>query len=295
MDNENRPPITFGFGYRFPLHDLIYRNRTRIGTLEITVDHYIGGSRDQRARLARLQNDFPIVAHGVGLSLGTDAPLDMGYVDQLVEALQRIGATYYSEHVAWTGVPGVALATLLPVPQTEETADMLAGKVRALRSLLPVPLYLENIADYLDWADSDMQPSAFYARVCGLGGAGMLLDAENLYANERNNQVPARDFIDHLPPGSVKAMHVAGGVRNGDLFIDDHGHAVPDAVPPLVEYICRRQWPAIIILERDNRLDVQAEIAHDIHRISALVARINRKAEAQTQTQNQVLANADPS
>jgi hypothetical protein len=261
--------------------------------LEVNIDHYLAGNLEQRARLEGLKDHFPIVAHGVGLSLGTDGPLNYAYIDDVIDALERIGATWYSEHLAWTGVPGCELATLLSLPRTQAVVEELAGKIQTLRSLLPVPFYLENIVDYLEFADSVIEPSEFFTMVCERGGAGILLDAENLYTNELNNQVAARDFVNQLAPGSVKAMHVAGGVWNKGLFVDDHGHAVPDAVLPIVKYICERQWPGVIILERDSRLDAEAEIAHDIHRIAALVEQINRQAEAQNSAN--AYAHAEPS
>jgi len=267
-----------GIGYRAVIDGWTRDNLDRFDALEITVDHCISTSKTLRSAIFDLVGRIPLTAHGVGLSLGTDAPLDLAYLDRVAEVVERLRAPAYSEHLAFTRVPGRETAALMPLPKTEAVAEAIIAKVQTVQSRVPFPFLLENITYVFEWPDSKMSDAEFLNLICRESGAGLLLDVENVYLNATNHGFDPYAFIDALRPGLVKEVHMAGGVTIHDdslakpLLADSHSHPVPDAALDLLEYTLARQTPSVIILERDDRLDAGDEILDDIARIRARVA-----------------------
>src|SRR6185295_10852702 len=132
-----------GIGYRWAIDHWTRENLARFDVLEVTVDHCISGGKATRAAIFDLVGQIPLTAHGVGLSIGTDEPLDVAYLDQVGAVVDRLKAPAYSEHLAFTRVPGRDLANLLPLPKTEAVAELIIAKVRKVRSRIAVPVLLE--------------------------------------------------------------------------------------------------------------------------------------------------------
>lgn len=266
-----------GFGYRSAIAEWIFTNLDRFDVLEITVDHCIHGGRAQNDEIFDLVGRVPLNAHGVGLSIGTDVPLDVAYLDQVAGIVERLKAPAYSEHLAFTRVPGRDLANLLPLPKTEEVVESIVAKVRTIRSRIPVPFLLENISYVFEWPDSNLSDAEFLNLICRESGAGILLDIENLYLNAANHGFDPYAFIDGLSPGIVREVHMAGGVAVQDealprpFLADSHSHPIPEETLDLLSYALARHAPSTIVLERDDRFDAVEEILHDVARIRACV------------------------
>jgi uncharacterized protein (UPF0276 family) len=267
-----------GIGYRAPIDNWTRENLEHFDVIEITVDHCIGGAHPTHSAILDLVGRIPLLAHGIGLSIGTDVPLDLAYLDKVAAVVERLQAPAYSEHLAFTKVPGRDLANLLPVPKTEAVAEQIIAKVRTVQSRIPVPFLLENISYLFEWPDQDMSDAAFINLICRETGAGLLLDVENLYLNSRNHGFDPLAFLDALPEGLVREIHLAGGVTARENFLerpffaDTHSHPVPDGALDLLDYVLARQRPATIVLERDERLDAVDEVLADVARIRARTA-----------------------
>jgi uncharacterized protein (UPF0276 family) len=272
-----RPAV--GIGYRWNIDDWTRANLDRFDVLEVTLDHCFAGSEASRAAIFDLVGRIPLTAHGIGLSIGTDVPLDLAYVDEIAGLLDRLQAPAYSEHLAFTRVPGRDLGNLLPLPKTEAVAESIIDKVRIVQSRISVPFLLENITYAFDWPDSELSDAEFISLICRETGAGILLDLENVYVNGRNHGFDPYAFLDALPAGLVREVHLAGGVTLDEdavpqpFFADSHSHPVPDAALDLLDHALARQTPAAIVLERDDRLEATDEILADIARIRARLDR----------------------
>jgi hypothetical protein len=268
-----------GLGYRSAIAEWTRANLDRFDVLEVTVDHCIHGGRAQRAEIYDLVGSVALTAHGVGLSIGTDVALDLSYLDEVAAIVERLKAPAYSEHLAFTRVPGRDLANLLPLPMTEAVAASVIAKVRTVQSRIPVPFLLENISYAFEWPDSDMSDAEFLNLICRETGAGILLDIENLYLNACNHGFDPYAFLDGLAAGLVREVHMAGGIVVHDealqrpFFADSHSHPMPDVTLDLLDRALDRHAPATIVLERDDRLDASDEILSDVGRIRARVER----------------------
>jgi uncharacterized protein len=277
MAPQPRPAV--GIGYRAVIDEWTRKNLDRFEVLEITVDHCIYGGKQQHAAIFDLVGQVPLTAHGVGLSIGTDEPLDLAYLDEVASVVEHLKAPAYSEHLAFTRVPGYDLANLLPLPKTEAVAESIIAKVRTVQSRISVPFLLENITYVFEWPDSKLSDAEFLNLICRETGAGLLLDIENVYLNSSNHGFDPHEFLDALPAGLVQEVHMAGGmtVREKSLerpfLADSHSHPVPDAALELLDHLLARQNPSFIVLERDERLEAVDEILDDVARIRARVDR----------------------
>ena len=274
---ESRSPLV-GIGFRNPIAEWTLNNLDQFDVLEITVDHCISSGDRVRQSAFDFIGRVPLTAHGIGLSIGTDAPLDLDYLDRVADVIECLGAPFYSEHLAFTRVPGRDMANLLPLPRTEAVAGDIIEKVRVVQERIPVPFLLENISYLFDWPDSVMTEGQFFNLVCGETGAGILLDVENLYVNSRNHDFDPYAFLDNLPARVVKEVHVAGGVTVTEAFLDrpvladTHSHPAPDEALDLLGYALVRQSPETIVLERDERETLGPEILDDVARIRRCVS-----------------------
>lgn len=268
-----------GFGYRRHIHGWTLANLKRFDVLEVTLDHCMVGSDAAKAMIFDLVGEIPLTAHGIGLSIGTDVPLDLAYVDEIAALLDRLKAPAYSEHLAFTRVPGRDLGNLLPLPKTMAVAEQVIDKVRQIQSRISVPFLLENITYIFDWPDSELSDADILGLICAETGAGILLDVENLYLNAHNHRFDACAFLDRLPANTVQEVHVAGGITLDEDFLprpllqDTHSHPVPEAALDLLDYALKRQTPSTIVLERDDRLEASEEILDDIARLRSRFGR----------------------
>jgi hypothetical protein len=265
---ENRSALAVGLGYRFPLHDLILDHLEKFDTLEVVIDNYLTATDRQARNIEEISTRIPLVCHGIGLSIGTAQKPDQRYIESVNAAIDKLGMPYYSEHLAFTSVPGMNLAELLPLPRSEAVAEYVIDNINFVQSIISVPLLLENATFYFDYPDADYTESEFMNLVCRETGSSMLFDVENLYVNSVNFDYDPLPYIDALPPEAVKALHLAGGYKVEKFLVDDHGNRVPDQVIALTEYTLGKVNPGTIILERDNNLLPFENLLNDIERIN---------------------------
>jgi uncharacterized protein (UPF0276 family) len=267
--------VSIGIGYRHAIDGWIRANLARFDILEITLDHCLAANRSARDAIFDLVGQIPLTAHGIGLSIGTEVPLDLAYLDAIAALLDRLEAPAYSEHLAFTRVPGRDLGNLLPLPRTHAVAESIIAKVKMVQSRISVPFLLENITYIFDWPDSDLTDPEFLTLICRETGCGLLLDLENLYLNAANHGFDAHAFLDALPSGLVREIHLAGGKAISEpflrrpLLVDTHSYPVPEEALALLDRTLKLQSPAAIVLERDDRLDAVDEILADVAAIRA--------------------------
>jgi uncharacterized protein (UPF0276 family) len=262
-----------------PIARWISQNLNKFDILEITVDHYIHGGDRVRGTFKDLVGLVPLVAHGVGLSIGTDVPLDERYLEKVAEAIDDLQMPSYSEHLAWTKVPGIDLANLLPLPKNQKVAESIIAKVKFIQSYLSVPFSLENISYVFDFPDSVLSDAEFFSLIFRETGAQILLDVENLFVNSVNHKFDALQFLQELPKGSVSGIHVAGGpvvsrpYLDEPVWVDAHSNAVPEQALMLLSRALKDHKPNSIILERDDDVENIEEISRDLSRVRAYVDR----------------------
>ncbi|HWU96446.1 MAG TPA: DUF692 domain-containing protein [Sphingomonas sp.] len=207
----------------------------------------------------------PVVLHGVSLSIGSTAPLDMAYLGKLRDLAGRFRPLWVSDHLCWTGVQGVNSHDLLPLPLTEAALAHVADRVRAVQDFLGRPLIVENPSTYLEFRASQMPEAEFLARLCERTGCGLLLDVNNVHVSSFNHALDPLDYLDAIPADHVVQVHLAGPSDHGTHLIDTHDAPVPDAVWPLYAHVWERCGPVATMVEWDASIPafdvVAAELA----------------------------------
>ena len=254
----------FGAGFRSAHFDEIARAPRAVDWFEVVSDTLIGVGGTRRAMLDRLRADYPILLHGVGLSIAGTDPLDASYLRGLRELADSIEPVFVSDHLCWTGFGGKVSHDLLPVAFTPEVLDHVAARVAQVQEVLGRRLLLENATAYLAFAGTQIDEGEFFAALCARTGCGMLLDVNNLIVNAHNLGVDPQPVLAAIPESAVAYMHLAGHAVLPDVRIDTHDAQVPAAVWELYAVAARRFPQAGVIVERDDALPAFAALAAEV-------------------------------
>jgi uncharacterized protein (UPF0276 family) len=265
--------------------DVIER-RPRVGWLEAHSENFFGGGKPL-AYLEAARALYPLSLHGVGLSLGTDGPLDRTHLARIRTLIERVQPDLVSEHVSWSVTGGVYLNDLLPLPYTEEALRVICGHVLETQDFLGRRILVENPSTYLQFAHSTIPEWEFVAEIARHTGCGLLLDVNNVYVSAGNHGFDADRYIAAMPREAVQEIHLAGHavrqVGEATLRIDDHGSAVCDAVWQLYRAALRHVGAVPTLIEWDSNvpdLPVLVAQAETADRIAAEIAEARDVAAA---------------
>lgn len=253
-----------GLGWRPELAWLIAR-QDDLAFVEIIADTFWQRPRLPLALEQLQERGVALVPHALSLNLGGAEPLDMGRVDALARLAEQCRAPLVSDHLAFTRAGGRESGHLLPIPHTRAMLDVVVDNIRRAQAVLPVPLVIENIAALFAWPDAEMGEADFLAQVLQESGARLLLDLENLYANQHNLGVDPADYLRRLPLDRLAYVHMAGGFRDAHgLYHDSHAHPVPAAVFQLLSELSACTAVPAVLLERDDRFPPDQEVLAEL-------------------------------
>jgi uncharacterized protein (UPF0276 family) len=247
-----RATLGAGYSYRRVYGAETYLAHDRLDVLEIVADHFMDATR--RRELETLADHFPLLPHGLDLSLGSADGLDRRYLDRIARVVRQARAPWWSEHVAFTRAGGVRIGHLAPLPYTEEALRVVVRNVERALDAVGVPLILENIASPLLLPGGEMEEAQFLSEIVARTGCGLLLDVANLHASALNHGYDVDAYLQALPAHSVMQLHVAGGEWIDGTYVDSHARTTSDAVWALAARACERFPIRAIIVERDERL-----------------------------------------
>ncbi|MFP4327673.1 MAG: DUF692 domain-containing protein [Paracoccaceae bacterium] len=256
---ETTLPCAPGVGFKARHFEALTRDPGAVRWVEIHAENYLGDGGRPRAQLAALAGRFPISVHGVGLSIGGEAPLDPAHLDRVRALCDRIGAASFSEHLAWSTHEGAFLNDLLPLPYTAATLARVCDHVDQVQEALGRQMLLENPSSYLAFAESTWSETDFLDELARRTGCGLLLDVNNVFVSATNLGYAAQDYIAAFPLHRVGEIHLAGHEAETDaqgapLLIDSHGRPVAEPVWALLELVLDRTGPRPLLVEWDNDL-----------------------------------------
>jgi uncharacterized protein len=256
--------LGFGLGLRPDHYEEILAERPQLGFLEALTENYLVPGGKPLNYLERIRSLYPVVLHGVSLSIGSAAPLDRGYLGSLKTLADRIEPQWISDHLCWTGVDGINLHDLMPVPYTRESLHHVAARVREVQDALGRQLLLENVSSYVGYRDSEMSEWEFFAGLATEADCLLLLDVNNVYVNARNHGFDPMSFISGVPAHRVRQIHLAGHEDHGDYIVDTHDAPIIDPVYALYEAACRRFGPVSTMIERDAKIPPLATLLGEL-------------------------------
>lgn len=264
------PILGVGLGFREPFLADLLLHAERVDFLEITADHYLDAPTRKQGELELLAARFPLVPHGLNLSLGSAEGLDHDYLARFAALVNRLDPPWWSEHIAFTRAGDMEIGHLSPLPFTTEAVEVLCRNIAEVRRWIDRPLILENITYQLRLPFSERDEADFLAEVLERTDCGLLLDVTNLHTNAMNHDYDPLEFLDRLPAERIVQLHFVGGHRQGNRLIDSHSQPTPPEVWKLLEHVLSRFPVRGVILERDKNLPPFRELAEELERARRL-------------------------
>lgn len=271
LDTKKRlPNLGIGLGLRRELATETLESESRIDWLELVPENYMGLGGACRERLESARNKFPLVTHGINLSIGSTDDLNSEYLSKLKKLLDLIDAPWFSDHLCFTSCDGIYMHDLLPLPRSKEAIKLIAEKVKRVQETIGRPFLLENISYYMNVPGCEMNDSQFLAEVVEKADCGLLLDVNNVYVNSLNHGFDPYQYLDQIPLDRTVQIHVAGHKQGSEYVIDTHGSAVVEPVFELLQYVLERVEAKGVMLERDQNFPEFEEILLEVDRIRAI-------------------------
>lgn len=262
-------PLGSGLGYRPQFRADLFANRDRVDFLEITADHYFDASPEKLAELDLLKAHFPLVVHGLDLSIGSAEGIDPAYFDKLARVIARVDPPWWSEHLCFTRAGGISIGHLAALPHTQEAIEAVARNVETVRKHVKAPLVLENVTTVVRFPGAEMEEPEFLTRVLEATGCFWLCDVANMHVNAVNFGVDLDTEFESWPWDRLVQIHYAGGRWRDGALIDSHDSATSEAVWALFDRVVVRAPVKGVILERDERLPPFGELLGEIERARA--------------------------
>lgn len=260
--------IGLGLGLREPHYNEVLENRPKeVEWFEIISENFMDMHGGYLAMLQDIRRDYPLVMHGVALSIGSTDPLDKKYLKKLYSLAEVIKPAMISDHLCFTGVEGVNTHDLLPIPLTEEALNHVRDRVVEVQNILGRQICLENPSSYLEFEASTIPEWEFVARLAEEAGCGILLDVNNVYVSSVNHGFDPREYIDVIPESRIGYVHLAGHSQKPGYLFDTHDHPVPDAVWDLYEYALLTKGTLNTMIEWDSNIPAFSELLLNLQKI----------------------------
>ena len=265
-DGDERPFLGYGLGLRPEHYEDIRDAWPQLDWFEEISENYMVPGGKPLAWLDEIREHYPMVMHGVSMSIGSMDPLNDDYLHELRALGDRIDAHWFSDHLCWTGVDHINLHDLLPLPYTEEALNHVVQRVKRVQDAVGRPFLIENVSSYLTYCDSALTEWDFLTAVAERADCRILLDVNNIFVSSFNHSFDPRTYVDAIPPERVWQIHLAGHTNHGTHIVDTHDHPVVDKVWDLYAYTIERLGAVSTMIERDDHIppfdDVLAELRH---------------------------------
>jgi len=272
------PSLGFGLGLRVDHYEAILADNPRVDWFEALTENYLVPGGRPLDNLMRIRERYPMVLHGVSMSIGSTQPLDLHYLAQLKSLAARVEPHWISDHLCWTGVAGRNMHDLLPLPYTEEALTHIVDRVRTVQDILGRRILLENVSSYVTYRDSQVTEWEFLREIAQQADCLLLLDVNNIYVSSVNHGFDPLAYLQAIPVDRVQQMHLAGHENHGDYLIDTHDHPVPDPVWELYDAAVSRFGSVSTMIERDANIPPLEELCCELDAARQLAERALARA-----------------
>lgn len=282
-DRHRIPDLGIGVGARPPHYaallaaadrDETARIRNPIAWLEVISENFMGEGGRARASLDALARRYPIVTHGVSLSIGGTSPLDPDYLRRLRQHCDRVNPPWFSDHLCFTRAEGVDLHDLLPLPMTKETVLHVAERIRRVVDVIGRPFALENVSSYLTYTQDEMREWAFVSEIAERADCGLLFDVNNVYVSAKNHRFDPKTYLDSVPHERIVQLHLAGHTDKGTHLLDTHGTPVSGDVWELYRDTLRKVGPVSTLIEWDEDIPPFETLVSEVEKAAKIRAEV---------------------
>ncbi|MFM7468704.1 MAG: DUF692 family multinuclear iron-containing protein [Vampirovibrionales bacterium] len=259
---QHLPRLGFGLGFKETYgNDLLHLADDtewshQVDWLEIISENYFKPSHHSLQQLqALLEVGFPIIPHGVNLSLGSVTPLNTDYLKHLEALFTLTEPLWFSDHLCFSSYGGHHANDLLPLPINEESAEQCIKNILYVKERFDIPFLVEHVSTYIEMCEPGWNEASWIRYIVQEADCGLLLDLNNVFVNTQNHGGDAYQYIHALPLEHVVEIHMAGHLKTKDLLIDTHGEPICDEVFSLFSYALPRcKNLKGVLLERDSHL-----------------------------------------
>jgi uncharacterized protein (UPF0276 family) len=246
--------LGFGLGLRSTHFEEIIQTKPDVDWFEIISENYMVEGGKPWYYLEKIRADYPIVMHGVSMSIGSVEPLNFKYLDKLKQLAEKIEPKWMSDHLCFTSVGGINSHDLLPMPYTEESLQHLSSNIAQVQDYLGRQMIFENVSSYLTYKESEMSEWDFLAQLTKRTGCKFLMDVNNVYVSARNHNFDPMLYLNTIPKNSIQQIHLAGHQDFGTHVIDTHDENIPDPVWDLFREYAKQLGPVSTMIERDGNI-----------------------------------------
>ncbi len=259
-----RPNMGFGLGLRTEHYAHIVEHQPQLDWFEILSENYMVPGGKPLAHLDKIRQDYPVVMHGVSLSIGSTDPVNKHYLQDLKTLARRVEPAWISDHLCWTGVNGTNSHDLLPLPYNEATISHVVDRVSQVQEFLGERILLENLSSYVTYKHSEMPEWTFLNEIARRADCYVLLDINNIFVSAHNHHFDPIDYLHGIDSDRVMQIHLAGPSYNGDMIIDTHDQDVCDPVWALYAEALAHFGPVSTMIERDDNIPSFSELRREL-------------------------------
>jgi uncharacterized protein (UPF0276 family) len=261
-----------GVGLRTPHYAEVVADHPAVDWFEVITENFMVAGGNPRRVLREVREHYPVVLHGVSLSLGSVDPLDEKYLQNLLALAHETEPAWISDHLCWASYGGHTGHDLWPLPFTEEALEHVARRVQAVQERLGRRILIENVSSYLEYAHSSMPEWEFLSALAQRSDCGLLLDVNNIFVSAHNHDFDPAAFLAGVPIGRVKQIHLAGHRDEGTHLLDTHDHPVCDGVWSLYRNAVQRFGAVSTLIERDDDIPPLSQVIAESRQAAAIMA-----------------------
>ncbi len=269
-----RPNLGFGLGLRPDHYEAILSDKPLVDWFEILTENYLVPGGKPHYFLEKIRENYPVVMHGVSMSIGSVDPLDKDYLKQVKLLSDKIKPRWISDHLCWTGMLGKNMHDLLPLPYTEEAINHVVDRIRQVQDFLGQQILIENVSSYLTYQQSEIPEWQFIREISERADCFILLDVNNVYVSAINHGFDPLDYISAMPKDRVYQLHLAGHCNMGNYIIDTHDHEIVDPVWKLYVDTLRHCGDVSTMIERDDNIPPLEDLLKELSRARELASSV---------------------
>ncbi len=257
--------LGFGLGLRPPHFSSVLAEKPDVDWFEILTENYLIPGGRPLYYMDKIREQYPMVMHGVSMSLGSTDPIDLNYLRSLKALIKRVEPKWISDHLCWTGVGQKNMHDLLPLPYTQEAINHVANKIMQVQEFLGQQILIENLSSYITYQQSDMTEWEFLSEIAKRADCFILLDVNNVYVSAQNHEFSPMEYINAMPNNRVLQIHLAGHSQGEDCIIDTHDQPVIDPVWDLYAKTIKHLGPISTMIERDDNIPPLSELLVELN------------------------------
>lgn len=278
IKNNHKPFLGFGLGLRHEHYKAILNQKPNLDWLEIITENYLVDGGKPLYYLDKIRENYPIVMHGVSLSIGSTDALDFNYLKKVKELATRIEPAWISDHLCWTGINKLNMHDLLPLPYTTEAIKHVVAQIQQVQDFLGRRILIENVSSYLTYQQSEMTEWEFLAEIANRADCYILFDVNNIYVSSINHEFNPIDYIRGMPSQRIYQIHLAGHSDHGNYIIDTHDAPVAQAVWDLYTETLKCFGAVSTMIERDANIPELQELLCEVAQARMIASKVLEEA-----------------